>query len=130
VASTAALFVVILVDPLAGFVAYVGSHAVEYFVIVHHTLDRRYRAAPDGGGALGQVVRAPSGRAGFFVAYAFGVVLLVALLRWHDSRSLTSVVFLTLGGLHVFFDGFIWKLRRPAVASSFAIGPNAPVAAP
>lgn len=126
VASTAALFVVILVDPLAGFVAYVGSHAVEYFVIVHQTLDRRYRAVPTGGGALGQVLRAPPGRAGFFAAYACGVVLLVAVLRWHDSPSLTSVVFLTLGGLHVFFDGFIWKLRRPAVASSFSIAPPAP----
>jgi hypothetical protein len=28
---------------------------------------------------------------------------------------------LFLGGLHVFYDGFIWKLRRPAVAGRFAI---------
>ncbi len=31
------------------------------------------------------------------------------------------MVFFTLGGLHVFYDGFIWKLRRPAVAQSLAI---------
>jgi hypothetical protein len=28
----------------------------------------------------------------------------------------------------VFFDGFIWKLRRPAVASSFSIDAPAPAA--
>jgi hypothetical protein len=30
-------------------------------------------------------------------------------------------VFLTFGGLHGFYDGFIWKLRRPAVARGFSI---------
>jgi hypothetical protein len=25
-----------------------------------------------------------------------------------------------VGGMHVFFDGFIWKLRRPVVAHSVA----------
>ena len=49
-ASTAALFGVILVDPVAGFVGYVGAHAVEYFVIVHRSLGDRW-AAPGSGGA-------------------------------------------------------------------------------
>ena len=34
-------------------------------------------------------------------------------------------VFLTVGGLHVFYDGLIWKLRRPAVAKGFALTPAA-----
>mgnify|MGYP003329346970 CR=1 FL=1 len=32
VAATAALFVTILVNPIAGFLGYVGAHAVEYFI--------------------------------------------------------------------------------------------------
>ena len=52
--STAALFVTILVNPVAAFLGYVGAHAFEHFM----------------------------------------------------------VVILTLGGMHVFYDGFIWK--RPA----------------
>lgn len=120
VGATAALFLVILVDPIAGFVAYVGAHAIEYFVIVHGALGRRY-ATSDGGGAIGRAVRAPTGRIGFFAAYLGVFILLVSLLQWHGSPFLYSVAFLTLGGLHVFYDGFIWKLRRPAVARGFAI---------
>ena len=30
-------------------------------------------------------------------------------------------VLYTVGILHFLYDGFIWKLRRPAVASDFAI---------
>jgi len=43
---------------------------------------------------------------------------LVTLLQWYGSVMAYLVVFFTLGGLHVFYDGFIWKLRRPAVAQS------------
>jgi hypothetical protein len=120
VGATAALFAVMLVDPLAGVMAYVGAHAVEYFVVVHHSLGRRY-AESDGGAVLGRVVRARTGRAGFLAAYLVVVGLLVALLGWIGSPLAYTVVFFTLGGLHVFYDGFIWKLRRPAVARSLAV---------
>lgn len=121
VLSTAALFVVMLVDPIAGFLAYVGAHAVEYFVIVHQSLGRRYRAPDAAGGSLGRAVRARPGRIGFFFAYIGAFVLLLALVRQHASPTIYSIVFLSIGGLHVFYDGFIWKLRRPAVARGFAI---------
>ena len=32
---------------------------------------------------------------------------------------------LFLGGLHILYDGFIWKLRRPAVAASLGLDPVA-----
>jgi hypothetical protein len=32
---------------------------------------------------------------------------------------------LTLGALHIFYDGFIWKLRRPRVAASLGIATHA-----
>jgi hypothetical protein len=122
-ASTAALFVAILVDPIAGVMGYVGSHAVEYFVIVHQSLGRRYGDADaDGGAVLGRAVRAPTGRIGFLAVYVGIITVLVSILARLGSPLAYFVVFFTLGGMHVFYDGFIWKLRRPAVARSFAIG--------
>lgn len=125
--STAALFVVILVDPIAGLLAYVGSHAIEYFAVVHQSLGRRY--ASEDGGVLGRAVRAPTGRLGFYAAYIGAVVGLTTVLRIVASDTLYSVCFLTFGGLHVFYDGFIWKLRRPVVAKGFALA-SAPAPAP
>ncbi len=131
-ASTASLFVVILVDPIAGLMGYVGAHAIEYFVIVHQSLGLRYGTPPAPNevtpppSPLARAVRARTGRIGFLVGYLTVIVGLVSLLAWRGSADLYLVVFFTLGGLHVFYDGFIWKLRRPAVARSLAIpGPAA-----
>jgi hypothetical protein len=120
--STAALFALVLVDPIAGVIGYVGAHAIEYFVIVHQSLGRRYGDAGTGGASpLGRAVRARTGRIGFFAVYLGIIVGLVTLLQREASPVLYAVVFFTLGGLHVFYDGFIWKLRRPKVAASLAI---------
>lgn len=120
VAATAALFVTILVNPIAGFLAYVGSHAVEYFIIVHQNLGTRYaNAENDGGAPVGRAVRTPIGRPGFFVVYLGLIIGIVSLVERYGSPLTYTLVFFTLGGLHVFYDGFIWKLRRPALAASF-----------
>ena len=130
VGSTALLFGVILVAPLAGLLGYVGAHAVEYFVVVHHSMGRRYRdATTDGGAVLGRAVRARPGRLGFFAIYLGVVIGLVTLLERLGSPIAYGVVFFTLGGLHVFYDGFIWKLRQPAVADSVGLT-RAPEPAP
>jgi hypothetical protein len=43
------------------------------------------------------------------------------------TPGIIPVTFLTLGGLHLLYDGFIWKLRRPAVAASLnAAAPASP----
>jgi hypothetical protein len=112
-ASTAALFLTILVNPVAGFLGYVGSHAIEYFIIVHRSVGLKYASAEaDGRAPVGYAIRR-LGRTGFlgaYVAIVFGV--LTVLERYGSSTSYT-VAILTLGGMHVFYDGFIW--RRPAV---------------
>jgi hypothetical protein len=114
VASTAALFVWILLDPLSGFIAYVGSHALEYFLIVHHSLGTRY--ADGSGGALGTKVRALHGPRRFLLGYLAVLTVVVAVARGWASDTQYVILVLFLGGLHVFYDGLIWKLRRPAVA--------------
>lgn len=117
VASTAALLVTIVVDPLAGFTAYVATHAFEYFVIVNRSLMNRPReesviAAATAGRArrLGAIT--------LYCAVTAGYSLLCLTQEWYD---LYAVSVLTLGALHIFYDGFIWKLRRPQVAASLGL---------
>ena len=119
--GTALLFAVILVNPIVGLIGYVGSHALEYFVIVHGALGRRYSgpmAQP--GGVVGRVVRSPLRASGCVVVYVVLVGIgLVSVQKLMDA-DIGNTVLLTVGGMHVFFDGFIWKLRRPVVAHSVA----------
>jgi hypothetical protein len=126
VASTALLFAWILVDPIAGFVGYVGAHAVEYFAIVHQSLGARY--SDGSGGALGRMVRHRRGRRAFFASYLAAFIALMALEKTYGSAYVYTFTVLLLGGLHVFYDGFIWKLRRPATARGLVDVPQ-PIAA-
>lgn len=125
VAATAALFVTILVNPIAGFLGYVGAHAVEYFIIVHQSIGPRYASAEvDGGAPVGRAVRRLT-RLGFFAVYLSIIVGLVTLLRQYGTVTAYALVVFTLGGMHVFYDGFIWKLRRPNVARSLGLPADA-----
>jgi hypothetical protein len=120
--STAGLIGLTMVSPLAGFVGYVGSHAAEYYLIVHnHLADRYPDERVDGGAPLGRAVRSRSGPLGLMVMYTFGVAALIWAIRSFGSYDVYAFVFLTLGGLHLFYDGLIWKLRRPEVARGFQI---------
>jgi len=121
-ASSAALFTLIIVSPIAGFVGYVGAHAAEYYLIVYKHLGDRYPdPVTDGGAPLGRAVRSGVGPLGLMVIYAMIVFTAVFVLRWYASWEIYAMVFLTLGALHLFYDGLIWKLRRPEVARSFKI---------
>lgn len=122
IGSTAALIGLMLVDPVAGFVGYVGAHAVEYFVIVHLSLANRW-TVEGSGGVMGSLMRRPGGRAQFLVGYAAAMVALVVSLKVFGTPRSYLIAVLTLGGLHVLYDGFVWKLRRPSVAAGL-VGPS------
>ena len=120
VASTAALFVTVIVNPVAGFLGFVGAHAIEYFVIVHRSIGPKYPSAEiDGGALVGYAVRR-LGRAGFFATYLGIVIGIVSLLDRFGSPTVYSVVVLTLGGMHVLYDGFIWKRPSPGKGGMLA----------
>lgn len=122
---TFALFCVMLVNPIVGIVGYVGSHAVEYVVIVYGALGSRYsgeRGPAETGGVVGRLVRSPLRSAGVVVFYLVLVTVFLKLVTGQLTSARASVVLLTVGGMHVFFDGFIWKLRRPVVARSLQVG--------
>jgi len=117
-ASTLGLFGVMLVNPIMGFIGYVGAHSFEYFVIVNRCLEKSYIEPGRSDSALGWATNAPTGRWGLLALYLSAIFLTVFLLEHYASTLLYSMVFFTLGALHFFYDGFIWKLRNPQVAQS------------
>ena len=121
--GTALLFAVILVNPIVGLIGYVGSHALEYFVIVHGALGRRYSGpTAQPGGVVGRIVRRPLQATGCVLVYVSLVGIALLSVQKLVDVDIGNTVLLTVGGMHVFFDGFIWKLRRPVVAHSVAAG--------
>lgn len=118
-AATGALFVVAAVHPLAGFLAWVGSHAVEYFIIVVTNLDRRYPKGQPTAAPFGRVVASPLRAIGAVAVFTVVVSSGVVYLGDHAPLKVYGMVFFCIGGMHIFYDGFIWKLRQPRVAESF-----------
>ncbi len=123
VLSTAALFAVMLINPIAGFMGYVGAHAYEYYVIVNHNLAMQYQKPGEGGGRVGVWARGSYGRIGFFAVYA-SLILMVFVLRSFLPAFWIFFIAFMIGGLHFFYDGFIWKLRIPSVAKGLGASPH------
>jgi len=118
-AATAALVLTVLVDPIAGFAGYVGSHAFEYFVIVHRSL--RNRARTGDRSALALASATAGRRVVLYVGY-FVAVLGLVLFTWNLwGGRLYGMAILFFGALHIFYDGFVWKLRRPQLAASLGV---------
>jgi hypothetical protein len=118
-ASSAGLFALALVDPIAAVVGFVGSHSVEYFVIVNRSIGSETRHS----GPLARVARLPHGRAVFFVAYGVSITAIFLVLYRMMPASVLLVSVLTIGAVHFFYDAFIWKLRKPNVATAFSVTP-------
>jgi len=114
IGSTAAMLAVLAVNPIAGFVGYVGAHAAEYFLVVRWRVDRaaQRRTAGDAVGWLARRV----GGIGTMGLYAVAVSVLTVTIRAMDARTVASVLVLTLGALHLLFDGVIWRSPRSATA--------------
>jgi hypothetical protein len=115
--SSLALLASIVVDPTAGFIAYVSAHAVEYAVIVDRTALRRYGAGDARPSLLAGVARAPAGRVGYFLAIVLAALALKVTLH---GTAMNSVLY-TVGAVHFTYDAVIWKLRRPALARDFRL---------
>jgi len=118
VGSTAGLFVWAMVDPVAAVMGFVASHSIEYFVLVGRSVGSE-AVHP---GPLGGMARRPGGRAWFFVVYGAAATAAFVLLYRLAPDPVLVVGALTIGAVHFFYDAFIWKLRKPAVAASLAVG--------
>jgi hypothetical protein len=118
-ASTAALFGLAFVDPVAAIVGFVASHSVEYFVLVNRSVASEARQV----GPLSRVSRRTHGRLLFFAFYGLVVAATFLLLYRVVPASLLLVAVLVIGATHFFYDAFIWKLRNPNVTASLAAAP-------
>ncbi|MCU1392415.1 MAG: hypothetical protein JWM34_843 [Ilumatobacteraceae bacterium] len=120
-AGTLGLVVAVMIDPLAGIAGYVAAHAIEYFGIVHSSLRRRSSSGDDS--TIAKVTATPRRRVGLYVAY-FAVIaaLMIVTLSLGDGRTYGYAI-LFFGALHILYDGFVWKLRKPVLAASLGITP-------
>ncbi|MFM7067982.1 MAG: hypothetical protein ACKOYM_00845 [Actinomycetes bacterium] len=117
VGSTMLMFAVAPLTPLGALLGFVGSHAVEYYVVVVRSLRSRTTTMPSS-----SLARLTMWRGAWLpvVAFALTMVALVYGAMLGPMRDLGSVVAFTLGAMHFLFDGIIWRSGRPAyVASSF-----------
>ncbi len=115
--GTLGLVVAVMVDPIAGVAGYVAAHAIEYFAVVHRSLRTRVDDAP-----VAAATRSPGRRAVVYTAYFAAIA---AIVVFAGPRGYAFAI-LYFGALHILYDGFVWKLRRPAVAASLGITPAAP----
>lgn len=117
--ATLGLVVMVMVDPIAGIAGYIAAHSIEYFAIVHSSLCKRSDGSP-----IALATSSPRRRVTAYLAYfaVIAAVVYVTLGIW-DGRAYAFAV-LFLGALHILYDGFVWKLRRPAVAASLGIPAN------
>jgi hypothetical protein len=118
--STAGLFGLALVDPIAAVVGFVASHSVEYFTLVNRSVasERQHR------GLLGGTARRAHGRSAFFAAYLIAATAVFLLLYRVSPAPVLLMAILTMGAVHFFYDAFIWKLRKPEVAASLTGSPT------
>lgn len=119
VAATFGLVLAVMIDPIAGIFGYVAAHSIEYFGIVHTSLRRRAAT-----GDVSPVARSTSTawrRTGVYSLYALVIlaVMYVTLEFWGGTLYAFAVLY--FGALHILYDGFVWKLRKPATAASLGI---------
>ena len=114
--GTAGLIIAVMIDPIAGVAGYVAAHAIEYFAVVHTSLRKRSDDAP-----VAALTRTRARRAATYFAYFVAIAAVVYFTKSRLDGRLYAFAVLFLGALHILYDGFVWKLRRPAVAASLGI---------
>jgi hypothetical protein len=119
VLGTVGLIVAVMIDPIAGVAGYVGAHAIEYFAVVHSSLRKRNDTAP-----VAVATQTPLRRTVAYIGY-FAAISTLVYLTWSPfNGKLYAFAILFIGALHILYDGFVWKLRRPALAASLGITPT------
>ena len=72
-------------------------------------------------GMTSTATRTPARRAAAYAIYFAAIGTLVYFTRSRFDGRLYAFAVLFFGALHILYDGFVWKLRRPAVAASLGI---------
>ncbi|MSP60782.1 MAG: hypothetical protein EXR72_10650 [Myxococcales bacterium] len=120
-----------IAHPLLGMPLFEVFHDVQYLAIVWAFNRRR---ADTGGSELRPLLRALfRPRAGAALLYVMAVLAYGAFALPRVSGSLGDVLSGLLAAsqlLHFYYDGFIWKVREPAVAATLNAASSGPAPAP
>jgi hypothetical protein len=125
--STAALLLVfVLHGPVVGYIVFGFAHSLEYILFVHMYSRRRLLGARGGAAALPPKlpggVRA-LGQPLLLVLVSAGLLVAFAGARQVWSVPLFVVYYTTTSFLHYFYDGIVWKMRRPEVRAPIVSAP-------
>jgi hypothetical protein len=122
----------LLVNPVKVYMAYAFSHGVEYIVFVWAFQRRCYQGPRARRSWLGRLHAHPWR---IYPAFGLGLAALYVLLEnWGASRNPTALPRVEIAGaqiglwvfywtvyqslLHFYYDGFLWKARRPEYRAS------------
>lgn len=122
--GTLGLVAAVMIDPIAGVAGYVAAHAIEYFAVVHRSLRTRRDDAP-----VAVATATPWRRLAVYVLYFSLIATIVVTFGSVMDGKLYAYAILFFGALHILYDGFVWKLRRPNVAASLGIVAPTPASA-
>ena len=118
-ASTASLFAVFIVHgPIVGYLCFGVAHALEYVAFVHHFGERKFARDPAQRGLVARWMRQP---------WIFGpllsgaLLLLFFVLRDYRRTDVYLAYYMGTSALHFLFDGWIWKVRTPAVGAHLGV---------
>lgn len=113
-AGTLGLAMLVMIDPIIGLIAYISGHSIEYFLVVRSSLNRRVDNS-----WITAITRSGTQQAKLMLFYALSIFLIIQVS--HMVQGGYAIVIFVLGALHIFYDGMIWKLRRPSVAQQFGV---------
>lgn len=119
VGSTAALFAVFLAHgPVVGYLCFGVAHAIEYVAFVHHFGRAKYGGGGMKGGLAGSLFARPWLSAPLLAGALLGAYFALRGVKGTDGYL---IYYNATSLLHFLYDGWIWKVRRPAVAAPLGV---------
>ena len=115
------LYAAIAWNLVAGYIAFGFSHATEYIAFVYVFVQKKYtQMNPRGESLLARWAAVPKRS-----ALCYAALMLVPFALAHESwpRALNWYI-VGSSFLHFLYDGWIWKVRRPAVARDLGLTPH------
>jgi hypothetical protein len=109
-ASYALSLAVSVFDPAAGLIALVAAHSFEYFFALDATLGKRFGAP---GTTLHSIIKSLRHRRTFLLVAGLLCAAVLVLAARVLSPTVYLLLYMTIGGSHFLFDGFMWKGAKP-----------------
>ncbi len=115
--SILALYGLFFYDFFIAYVAFGFSHAVEYIAFVNIYSRKKYPRLSEGSSLMARWMRRPGLSSGVYCAVILGL-----FIPWFlYSRPSYGYYILGTSFLHFLYDGWIWKVRKPAVGKPLGL---------